>query len=300
MDKTQLTEILSPSVLAKIDNYHLIARIVVEGFMSGMHRSAYHGFGTEFLQYRNYSPGDDFKNIDWKVLGRLDRIYSKVYREETNFNCTIILDSSASMAYKGSNSPCSKFKYAAMLAASIAYLASKQGDKVGAYAYSGGITAYLPSSNGQGHLNRLITGISALKPTGKALHGKNIGLIAGSIRRRGIIVLLSDFLDTDEDPADLLKTLRASKNDCIIVNTYDRDETSFPFKGPVRFIDSESGESILTDPENVRTEYLSSMEKHLAKIRKACLDSQSDYLRVSSSNDLGIVLSGYLNGRGNV
>ncbi len=300
MSRKELVEILSPAALAKIDSYHLIARIVIEGFMSGIHRSVYHGSGSEFLQYRNYTPGDDLKYLDWKAFGRLDRLYAKIFQEETNFNCMIVLDASASMLYSGARSPCSKFRYGAMVAASLAYLASKQGDNVGFCAYGGSISCSVPARSGGTHLHRIINAISALKPAGRADHFMSLSYVSRMIRRRGLLVVISDFLDIDGEAEELLKKLRISRSDLIVIQVLDRDEIEFPFRGSVRFVDSETGGKILTAPQNVRQEYLAEMDSYVERIRKACLDVQADYLKVNSSGDLGSVLSEYLHRRGNV
>ncbi len=295
-----VSQFLSPELLARIDNYHIVAKLAVEGLMSGMHRSVYHGFGTEFLQYRNYSHGDDFKTIDWKTFGRLDRLYSKVFREETNFDCSIILDSSASMGYQGRKSPCSKLKYAAMLAASIAYVATKQGDNVGLFIYSDKIKTMLKHGSRQGHLARFIDALSAADASGTADHISCLDIVGRALRRRGIIVFISDFLDTGATPTEIFKKLRITRNDCIVIQTLDCDETNFDFSGAVRFIDSESDARILTAPQSVRGSYLERLAAHLEETRLAARKIESDYILVNSSDNLGVALSKYLHSRGAV
>lgn len=300
MSDKALSEILSPATLAKIDNYHLIAKIVIEGFISGIHRSVYHGIGSEFMQYRNYSPGDDLKYIDWKVLGRLDKFHTKVFQEETNFNCSVILDASSSMAYQGNRSPCSKFRYGAMFGACLAYLAARQGDNIGFFSYGGEIKSFIPPGRKEGHLNRIISEISRIKPHGMANHGAFLPHIAKSVRRKGLIVLISDFLDVGENITSLLKNLRISRNDCIVMQVLDADELDFPFRGSVRFFDSESEEHILTAPDNVRSSYVHAMDDYINRVKKACLDIRADYICADTSKDLGEILSAYLHRRGSV
>ena len=300
MAKQSLLEILSPATLSKIENYQIIARIVVDGVISGMHRSVYHGFGSEFLQYRSYSPGDDLKYIDWKAFGRLDRFLTKVFQEETNFNIAIIVDASASMAYQGASSPCSKFRLAMIIAASLAYLASRQGDNVGLLAYSDEIKSFVSPSRREGHLSRIINEISRLVPSGRAAHSSAMKFAAESFRRRGMVVLISDFLETEVDMHAILKDLRTTRNDCIVFQVLDPDEKNFPFKGAVNFIDSENGSEISTAPENVRNDYLASIQTHVAGIRQACLELQSDYISVDSSEDIGHIITGYLERRGGI
>ncbi len=300
MPEKNMLELLSPEILAKIENYHLAARIIVEGFIAGMHRSVYHGFGSEFLQYRNYSTGDDLKYVDWKVFGRLDRFYSKVFQEETNFNCTLVIDSSASMNYQGTSSKFSKFRYAAMLASSIAYLASKQGDNVGLFAYSDIIKNCVPPGNRFGHLHRVITEISKIKPLGKACHASNLNYISGALGKRGLIVLISDFLESVEDIQASMKNLRISRNDCIVIQILDKDELYFRFMGSINFIDSETNEHILTAPENIRKEYIDRLNSHIECLKKACFNAQCDFISVDTSKNPGYILAEYLHRRGNV
>ena len=300
MPRSTLADILSPSTLARIDNYLLMARVVVEGFIAGMHRSVYHGFGSEFLQYRNYTPGDDLKYVDWKVFARSNRFYTKVFQEETNMNCTLVVDASASMGYRGEDAACSKFHYGAMIAASLAYLASCQGDSVGLHIYGDELaTSILPRNRG-GHLHRICTSLAAVKTGGAAAHERFLPYITETLQRRGLVVFISDFMDADETLPPLLKRVRCTGSDCIVFQVLDPDEKSLPFNGTIRFFDSESGETIVTAPENVRTVYQQDMAGFLGRVRRGCHGIQADYLLTDSGESLGHVLAAYLHRRGGV
>ncbi len=295
-----LADILSPATLARIDNYQLLAKVVVEGFMAGLHRSVYHGFGSEFLQYRGYTVGDDLKYIDWKLFARRDRLYTKVFEEETNMNCTVVLDASASMGYQGGRAACTKLRYGAMVAASLLYLASRQGDNIGLHAYGERLHCGIPAGHNGGQLQRLLTELQRLRPGGQSRHPAFLPYIAESLRRRGVVVLISDFLEADDTIGPLLRRFRFAGNECIVVHVLDPDEQDLPFPATTRFIDSESAAEIITAPPTVRADYIAAMKAFQERLRRVCFDAQSDYLPCPTSADIGITLAAYLHRRGSV
>jgi uncharacterized protein (DUF58 family) len=297
MPSPTVAELLSPETLARIDSYALLARVVVEGFLSGLHRSLYQGFGSEFFQYRNYVPGDDPKYVDWKVYGRLDRYYTKVFREETNLDCTIILDTSASMGYQGGRSRCTKLRYGAMLAAALAYLARRQGDSVGFCAYAETITAWVPPARHRDGAQRVFTELQKLTPRGVADHRTVLHHVAENLRRRGLVVLISDFHDLEDDLASVVRRLRFAHHDCIALQVLDRDEMDLPFSRTVRFVDSEGGPELTTVPDLVRVGYEHAMEGFVKQVREACLAQQVDYLLAPTSENVGNLLAAYLHRR---
>ena len=297
MPEPTIAELLAPETLARIDNYSLIARVAVEGFISGLHRSLYHGFGSEFFQYRSYVPGDDLKYVDWKAYGRSDRFYTKVFQEETNMNCCIVLDASASMDYQGERAPCTKFKYACMIAACIAYLAARQGDKVGFYAYNEKLTSCITSGQRMGGLQRILTELHRLSPSGPAEHAGVLGGVAETLRRRGVVVFISDLLGAEDALPEILKRFRFAHHECIVFQTLDPDELDFDFSRTTRFVDSETRAEIVTAPELVRDSFTKAMDDFLEKVRLACLALQVDYLKVCTSDDLGNMLAAYLHRR---
>jgi len=297
MSSPTVAELLSPETLVRIDNYSLLARVVVEGFLSGLHRSLYQGFGSEFFQYRNYVPGDDPKTIDWKVYGRRNRFYTKVFQEETNLNCTLVLDCSASMDYQGQRSVCGKLRYAAMAAACLAYLARRQGDSVGLCTYADGITSWLPPARHHDGAQRVFTELQRLKAGGIADHGKALNFVAESLTRRGLVVLVSDFHELEDGLESFVRRLRFAHHDAIAFQVLDRDELDLPFGRTVRFVDSEGGQEVTTAPDLIRNGYTQAMNAFLEQIRGACLSHQVDYLLVPTSENLGNLLAAYLHRR---
>lgn len=297
MPSTELTDLLSPATLARIDNYALLARVAVEGFISGLHRSLYHGFGSEFFQYRSYAPGDDLKYLDWKVYARRDRFYTKIFQEETNANFCVILDASASMGYAGRRAPCSKLRYASMVAACLAYVAARQGDNVGFYAYSDTVLSAIPPGHRSGGLQRILPELYRLRAGGTAQHERVMNYVSESFRRRGMVVLISDLLEADAALPRILRRFRFARHDCLVVHVLDPDEQDFPFSDTTRFVDSEGAEELVTAPALARHAYLRGMNAFLERVRLACLEQQVDYLRVASTDNLGNILAAYLHDR---
>jgi uncharacterized protein (DUF58 family) len=297
MPSPSAAELLNPETLVRIDDYALLARVVVEGFLAGLHRSLYQGFGSEFFQYRNYVPGDDPKYVDWKVYGRLDRFYTKVFREETNLECTVVLDASASMGYQGGRSLCTKLRYGAMLAAALVYLARRQGDSVGFCAYADRVTAWVPPARHRDGAQRVFTELQRLTPHGKADHRTALQHVAESLRRRGLVVLISDFHDAEDDLAQWVRRWRCAHHDCIALQVLDRDELDLPFSRTLRFVDSEDGPEVTTAPDLIRSGYERAMRAFVDRVRDACLAHQVDYLMVPTSENVGKLLAAYLHRR---
>lgn len=297
MPETKLAELLSPETLARIDNYALLARLVVEGFISGLHRSLYHGFGSEFFQYRSYVPGDDLKYVDWKVYGRQDKFYTKVFQEETNMNCIVLLDASESMAYRGRRAACSKLQYGCMIAASLAYLASRQGDNVGLYAYGDRLMASVPPGRRTGGLQRVMTELQRLRPSGVADHESTLNLVGEKFRRRGLVVTISDMHGLEGSLARHIKRFRFAHHDCIVFQVLDDDELDLPFHRTTRFVDSETSAQTATAPDLIRAGYQHSVSEFVSAIREACLSERADYLLARTSDHLGNLLAAYLHRR---
>lgn len=293
-----VADYLSPHTLAEIENYQLLARIAVEGFLAGAHRSLHRGTGSEFLQYRNYVPGDDPKYVDWQLFARLNRLHTKVFQEETNMNCCIVLDASASMGYGGERAACTKLHYAAMLAACVSYLAFRQTDNVGLYAFNDNLVAAVPPRRRTGQLARLFGEIGRLEPAGGGAAARLMPVIAQGLHERGVVVILSDFLSGDDDLLNQLRRFRSQRHECVVFQILDPDELDLPFGRTTRFIDSETGERLVTYPETFRADYRTSVEHHVTRIREACLQSRTDYQLVPSDTSLGGALSAYLHRRG--
>ncbi len=289
--------LIDPAVLAKTDNYMLLARTVVDGFIAGLHKSLYHGFGSEFVHYRNYSPGEDTKYVDWKVYARLDKIQVKVFQEETNTNCYIVLDTSSSMDYASSAGGVTKLHYGKMLAACIAYLVNRQGDNVGFYAYDDKLRTAIKSGHRSGQVQQICTQLSALQAGGAGDHAAVLGRLAEMFRRRGIIVIISDFLDADATLQKAIRYFKVSHHDCILFHILDDGEVTFPFGDTVRFIDSESSNDITTAPELVRERYLRAFRAYLQAFEGFCFRDNIDYNRTTTTQSLANLLAAYLHRR---
>ncbi|NLZ64604.1 MAG: DUF58 domain-containing protein [Lentisphaerae bacterium] len=297
MPETPLSILLSPQTLTQISDYHLLAKTAVEGLLTGLHRSLCRGSGSEFMQYRAYTPGDDLKFLDWKLLARLGKPYSKVYHEETNLRCAIILDASASMAYQGKDAPCSKFRYAALLAACLAYLAYHQGDQVGLFAYGSEMQCLLPPGESSGGLARVLAALENCRPSGRAEHGAAWQQVNEMLPRRSMLVWLSDFHEFESQLGRTLQQFRFAGHDCLACQILDQDELTLPFQETLSFIDSESNQEITTTVHLVREKYRQRMQDFLDSTRRQCLDTRTDYLLASTSDNLGYLLAAWLHKR---
>ena len=289
--------LIDPKVLDHIGSYALLSRRVVEGYISGLHRSMFQGFGTEFVQYRNYVPGDDLKYLDWKVYARTKKLCSKVFREETNMNCRIVVDCSASMAYKGSSSELSKLQYASVVSACLAYMISRQGDKVGFYAYGNDIQCAIPPGSRQRHLQEIFAKLNNLKPDGVGQHRSCLTKISEGFKGRGMVIFISDMMEGEEEIVRFLKSARFSHNDCVLFQILDKDEIEFPFDKNIRFIAMEDQEELVTAPQLVRENYLNEINAYLEGLKMDCQKNGIDYTLLNSSEELDYVLSAYLHKR---
>src|SRR5215813_2346202 len=238
---------LAPEVLARISSLELLARTVVEGFISGLHRSPFTGFSTEFAEYRQYMPGDDLRYLDWKLLGRTDRYYIKKYRADTNAQCHILIDASASMRY--TTTGITKLQYGQFLGSSLAYLANRQQDAVGLIAFDREVRAHVPAHNRIGHMRTIFGRMEQLEAGNETRLSEMLHLAAERITRRGIIVVISDFYDDPEAIISALQHLRFKGNDVIVFHVLDKNETDFEFTEPVLLEDSETEEQIHVLPD---------------------------------------------------
>jgi uncharacterized protein (DUF58 family) len=267
-----------------IRNLEMRARVVVEGFWTGIHRSPYHGFSVEFTEYRQYTPGDDPRYLDWRVFARSDRYFIKKFEDETNLRCHLLVDNSRSMTY-GSNGY-TKAQYAATLAATLACFLYLQGDAVGLLTFDEDVRDYLPARHRAGHLRHLMLALE--KPAG----GQNTNLapplkrIADIVRKRGLMVLLSDFLAPIEKLEAELITLTAAGNEVILFQILDPAELAFEFAAPTMFRDLESGRTLFIDPATARKEYLRRLEAHCANLRVTCQKLGVSYLRLATNQPL--------------
>ncbi len=286
---------LAPEILAKINSLELIARSVVEGFISGLHRSPHLGFSTDFAEHRQYMPGDDLRHLDWKLLARTDRLYIKKYQADTNTQITILLDASASMNFASGD--VTKIQYAQFLASSLAYLAVRQHDSVGLDAFNEEIIEHIPPLSRTGHL-RTILGVIERVQAGKATRlSEQLHRVADRLKRRGVVVLISDLYD---DPASIIEGLehmRFRGNEVIVFHLMDKQELDFDFADAVILEDSETEEQLHVIPDSLRDEYLRAVQTHIDALRDGTTRNRIDYELLRTSEPLDLALSSYLNRR---
>jgi len=284
-----------PKVLAKLKNLYLRARVVVDGVMVGIHPSRAKGLSSEFEEHREYSPGDDVRHIDWKAYGKFDRYSIKEYRETTNLKAYILLDASSSMSYASDG--WSKFEYGSTLTASLAYLMLKQQDAVGLITFSSRVEKMVPPMATPGHLFAILKELEDSITRGETSSGSILQELAGSLKRRGFIILISDLLDKPEEVMRGLKQLRSKGNDVMVFQLLDRDELEFPFEQPTLFIDLEEDMKLLTNPQDVRPAYLKSMNSLIEGYRQSCASYLIDYSLFNTSTGLDRALVRYLTWR---
>ena len=289
-------QFLDPAILASLGSLELKARTIVEGFLSGLHRSPYKGFSVEFAEYRQYMPGDDLSTIDWKVYARNDRFYVKKYEEETNLECRIALDVSASMGYRSEG--LSKLEYSLYLAAALAYLMNRQRDAVGLLAFDDRIVSFLPPSARAGHLRSLLVSLQRLTLGEKTNVSKPLHQLAEALSRRGLIVLISDLLDEPQQIVEGLKHFRFQGHEVAVFHVLDNHELTFPFERTSRFTDLETGDEIMAAPGTVREGYLNEIGALIERYRRELQLASIDYTLLDTSKPLDFALMSYLATRG--
>ncbi|HEU4432516.1 MAG TPA: DUF58 domain-containing protein [Pyrinomonadaceae bacterium] len=288
---------LDPELLARIGSLELLARAVVEGFMSGLHRSPYTGFSTEFTEYRQYNPGDDLRYLDWRLLGRTDRYFIKKYRADTNTQCHILLDTSASMNYAHASSV-TKLQYGQFLAASIAYLLNRQQDAVGLVAFSEKVHTHVPARNRTGHMRTIFGTLSMLQPGGETRLAESLHQLAEILTRRGIVVLISDFYDQTDPLKEAFQHLRFKGHDLVAFHVLDQNELDFDFTDPVLLLeDAETQEQMPVLPEVVMGGYRERMKQHVADMRACAAANHVDYEMLTTKQPLDFALFSFLSRR---
>ena len=283
---------LDPAVVAGIGSMELRARTIVEGFLVGLHRCPYKGFSVEFSEYRQYMPGDDISTIDWKVYGRSDRHYVKKFEEETHVDCRLLLDVSASMSYQSRG--VTKQEYGSYLAASLAYLMSRQRDAVGLVTFDDQILSSVPVSTRPGHLRRLLLALDQLKLGHRSDVSKPLSRVADALTRRGMVVLISDLLDEPEAIVRGLRHLRFRGTDVIVFHLLDHAELAFPFERATRFHDLETDDEVVVVASQAREYYLKQMHDLTALYQRELRLAGIDYCLVDTSKPLDLALGSYL------
>jgi uncharacterized protein (DUF58 family) len=281
---------LDPRVLARIDNLELVARNVVEGFLNGLHRSVQLGFSTEFAQHRAYVPGDDLRRLDWRVFARTDRYLIREYEAETNTNVMVALDVSNSMSY--GTGGVTKLDVARVIGASLAYLAQRQRDRVGFAAFAADIAEYIPPA--AAHFQLVLHALGRAKPRERGELMKPLALLGDALRRRGIIVVLTDCYEAPAVVADAMGGLRTSGHDVVVMHVLDRAELEFPFDDAATFEDLETKERIPLVPARMRERYRASLQEHMVTLERKLLERGVDYVTVNTSNPIEDTLFNYL------
>ena len=293
---TQFSQFLDPAVIARLGTLELKARTIVEGFLSGLHRSPFKGFSVEFAEYRQYIHGDDLATIDWKVYARSDRYYVKKFEEETNLDCHLLIDVSGSMGY-GTHG-LTKFEYGACVAASIAYLMNRQRDAVGLMAFDERMVDLLPASARPGHLRALLLMLDRLELGRETNVSKPIHQLADSLGKRGLVVLISDLLDEPDAVIRGLKHLQYRGTDVIVFQVLDPDELEFPFERATRFEDLETSEEVMAVPGLVREHYVKEMTRLIDRYKSELGGAGIDYQLLRTTDPLELALLAYLSTRG--
>lgn len=287
---------LDPKVISRLAGMDLRARMVVEGFIAGLHKSPYHGFSVEFAEHRQYMPGDDIKNVDWKVYGKTDRFYVKQFEEETNLKAYLLLDCSASMGY--TSSEVTKFQYAAYLAAALTYLLIHQRDAVGLVSFDDKIRRLLPPRSVTTYLSRILHELENTTTANTTIITPTLHEIAERIKRRGLIMLFSDLFDENLDGVlQGLQHFRHRNHEVIVFHILDPMEISFAFKEDAIFQDVETRSEISTQPVHIRSEYRRLMQDFVNTIKKGCRENNIDYVQMSTATPFDFALTQFLQKR---
>jgi len=291
-----IRQYLDPQVVSRLANMELRARLVVEGFITGLHKSPYHGFSVEFAQHRQYMPGDALRHVDWKIYAKTDRYYIKQYEEETNLKAYLVVDASHSMGY-ASPGNLSKFAYGSYLAAALAFMMIKQQDAAGLALFDESVTMFLPPHATKGYLRQILLALERSRAGNKTGIGQSLHQVAERIRRRGLVVVISDLLD---DPARImtaLKHFRHKKNEVIVMHVLDPMERSFAFGGDAIFKDMETTEQMMTQPGQIQKAYQHEMSAFLERFKRECRENAVDYVLLDTATPFDIALGEYLGKR---
>jgi len=284
--------LLDPAAIQQAEALGLHARFIVEGYMAGEHKSPFRGFSVEFTQHREYVPGDDTRHLDWKVLGRTDRYYLKQYEQETNYVAHILLDGSESMKY-GSGA-LTKLQYGKVIAACLCYLILHQRDAVAVGLFDTQIRAFIPRTGNIGSLHNILAALAAFEPVRQTSIAQVLHDLAGQIRRKGIVILISDLFDDEQAVLEGIQHLRFGGSEVIVMHVMDPFELEFPFEGLVEFDGLEQIPKVLTRPHEIRRSYLREVNAFIDRIRLGCERNNVHYLQVNTAHPLAETLSGYL------
>jgi len=280
-----------PEVLTRIADLELVARIIVEGLVSGLHRSPFHGYSAEFSQYRHYRPGDDLKYVDWKLAARTDRVYTKQFRETTNMAAGLVIDTSASMAFE------SKLRYGAIVAAALAYVISRQGDAIGLAASADGGDVFLPARTGRPHLSRVLAALSSMTALGRWRPRQAIRHAAERLRRRGMLIVISDFYDDEATIFDELRRASRIGHEVVVFQLMSREELEFPYSRDLEFVDLENGDKAAVDASAARHAYKDAIAAFVERCRARAGSEGFQYTLLTTDTPPERALRNFLIGR---
>ena len=287
---------LDPKALMRLKRMDLVARLAVEGFISGLHKSPHRGYSIEFAEHREYTPGCDPKHIDWRVYGRMDKWYIKQYEEETNLRAFIVLDTSASMDYTSGG--LTKFQYGAYLSASLAYLMISQQDSVGLVACSDQVVKRIPPRSSPGHLRVVCAALEGIKPERTTRLVGVLDEIAANLKRRSLVIVVSDLFDDEQAVVRSLKHLRHRRHEVIVFHVLDPTEVEFPFEDYTVFEDMENADEVQTDPQLLRDAYLAEFSRFMKTVQRGCREAGIDYCQANTAQPFDECLGTYLAKRG--
>jgi uncharacterized protein (DUF58 family) len=294
---TAATQYLDPAILARLEGLALRARLIVEGYVSGVHRSPFHGFSIEFAEHREYTPGDDLRYLDWKVFGRSDRYCLKQFEEETNLVCHLLLDTSESMTYESSQAAMSKLEYAKCAAASLAYLILHQQDSVGLVTFDREVRALVRPGSNPSHMKELLHVMESAPGGRKTAAGPILHDLAERFKKRGIVIVFSDLLDDVDAILAGLKHFRHRRHEVVLFHVLDPAEVDFPFDEMTLFRGLEGLPELVAEPRALRRAYLDELSKFTHRLKQGCRQQRIDYVLVRTDQSLEVVLSSYLASR---
>jgi uncharacterized protein (DUF58 family) len=287
---------LDAATIAKLGAMDVRARTVVEGFVAGLHKSPYKGFSVEFAEHRQYMPGDPVKSIDWKVYGKSDRFYVKEFEEETNLRAYLVLDGSASMGFSSAGGV-SKFDYARYLSAALAYLMIRQQDSVGMLLFDEEIRRFIPPRSAGKHLHVILSELERAKPASTTGLATTLHRLADQVKRRGLVILMSDLFDDQEKVLFALRHFRHKRNEVVVFHVLDVAERNFDFERESIFRDMETNQEMLIRPWEIRGEYKKSVTNWIARYRRSCREIGVDYVPMHTETQFDTALLAYLDKR---
>jgi len=295
MSSAILNKYIRPEVLSQLTRFKLDPRQLVEGNLAGAHKSPFHGFAVEFASHREYVAGDDLRHLDWKVYFRHERHVIKQYEMETNLNCHLILDVSASMRYGEDDEQ--KLLYSSQIATTLAYLVVEQSDRVSLTTFDNKTRGYLPPSNNMGQIIRMTESLDQVRSVNKTNIARTLGEVSAKIGRRSIVVVISDFFVEIDDLEDALQRLRYDNHEVVLMHVMHKDELQFDMDGMIRFIGLEDPDQLLTRPHDIRDAYLEAVEKFMVDFQTLCDANRCEYVLCDTSRDLGATFAQYLQQR---